>query len=109
MAPIVSASTLVNAIQSSLSIPIRSHSALTPGHDLYEVYLFGLCIEAATSIGMGVSFMDATGWPKHDLILRTSPSSIWSQAQKSPMLASPGRAENGLKLTLASMLRQDLA
>jgi hypothetical protein len=82
VAPIVSASKLVNAIQSSLSIPIRSHSALTPGYDLYEVYLFGLCIEAAKSIGMGVSFMDATGMPKHDLILRTSPSSIWSQAHK---------------------------
>lgn len=82
MAPIISASTLVNAIQSSLSIPIRSHSALTPGYDLYEVYLFSLCVEAARSIGMDVSFIDATGLPKHALVLRTSPSSIWSQAQK---------------------------
>jgi hypothetical protein len=65
-----------------MSIPIRSHSALTPGYDLYEVYLFGLCVEAARSIGMGVSFMDATGVPKKALVLRTSPSSIWSQAHK---------------------------
>lgn len=82
MAPVVSASTLVSAIRSSLTIPIRSHSALTPGYDLYEVYLFGLCIDAAKSIGMSVSFRDATGMPKGSLILRTSPSSIWSQAQK---------------------------
>lgn len=82
MAPIVSASTLVNAIQSSLTLPIRSHSALTAGYDLYEVYLFGLCIDAAKSIGMSVSFRDANGIPKTALILRTSPSSIWSQAHK---------------------------
>lgn len=82
MAPIVSASTLVSAIRSSLTIPIRSHSALTPGYDLYEVYLFGLCIDAARSIGMNVSFRDATGASRSSLILRTSPSSIWSQAQR---------------------------
>lgn len=82
MAPVVSASTLVSAIRSSLTIPIRSHSALTPGYDLYEVYLFGLCIEAAKSIGMSVSFRDATGASRSSLILRTSPSSIWSQAQR---------------------------
>jgi len=79
---IVSASTLVNAIQSSLTMPIRSHSVLTPGFDLYEVYLLGLCIDAASSIGMSASFRDAAGVPKKALILRTSPSSIWSQAQK---------------------------
>ena len=82
MAPVVSASTLVSAIRSSLTIPIRSHSALTPGYDLYEVYLFGLCIEAAKSIGMSVSFRDATGASRTSLILRTSPSSIWSRAQR---------------------------
>lgn len=82
MAPVVSASTLVSAIRSSLTIPIRSHSALTPGYDLYEVYLFGLCIDAARSIGMSVSFRDATGASRSSLILRTSPSSIWSQAQR---------------------------
>ncbi len=82
MAPIVSASTLVSAIRSSLTIPIRSHSALTPGFDLYEVYLFSLCIDAARSIGMNVSFRDAAGAPRKALTLRTSPSSIWSQAQK---------------------------
>jgi hypothetical protein len=82
VAPVVSASTLVSAIRSSLTIPIRSHSALTPGYDLYEVYLFGLCIDAARSIGMSVSFRDATGASRSSLILRTSPSSIWSQAQR---------------------------
>ena len=82
MAPVVPASTLVSAIRSSLTIPIRSHSALTPGYDLYEVYLFSLCIDAARSIGMSVSFRDATGASKNSLILRTSPSSIWSQAQR---------------------------
>jgi hypothetical protein len=81
MAPIVPAGTLIDAIRSSLSIPIRSHSALTPGYDLYEVYLFGLCIEAAESIGMGIAFRDAAGARVSDLLLRTSPSSIWSQAQ----------------------------
>jgi hypothetical protein len=82
VAPIVSASTLVSAIRSSLTIPIRSHSAVTPGYDLYEVYLFGLCIDAARSIGMSISFRDATGAPKSALVLRTSPSSIWSQAHE---------------------------
>jgi len=82
MAPVVSASALVNAIRSSLTIPIRSHSALTSGYDLYEVYLFGLCIEAAGSIGMSVSFRDVNGVTKDALILRTSPSSIWCQTQQ---------------------------
>jgi hypothetical protein len=82
VASIVSASTLVDAIRSSLTVPIRSHSALTPGYDLYEVYLFGLCIDAAKSIGMSVSFRDANGSSKSALILRTSPSAIWSQAHK---------------------------
>jgi hypothetical protein len=80
MAPVVSAATLVSAIRSSLTIPVRSHSALTPGYDLYEVYLFGICIDAARSIGMGVSFSDTTGVLRKSLILRTSPSAIWSQA-----------------------------
>jgi hypothetical protein len=82
MAPLVSASALVTAIGSSLSAPIRTHSALTPGYDLYEVYLFGLCVDAAKSIGMSVSFRNATGAVQSSLVLRTSPSSIWSQAQR---------------------------
>jgi hypothetical protein len=82
MAPVVSASALVSAIRSSLSVPIRTHSALTPGYDLYEVYLFALCVDAARSIGMNVSFRNATGAVQDSLVLRTSPSSIWSQAQR---------------------------
>jgi hypothetical protein len=82
MASTVPAEVLVRAIQSSLGRPIRSHSALTPGYDLYEVYLFGLCIEAAESIGMTVSFEDASGTSRNVLVLRTSPSVIWSQAQQ---------------------------
>ena len=82
MPTIVSASALINAIQSSLTIPIRSHSELTPGYDLYEVYLFGLCVQAAESIGMSVSFQDTAGMPTSALLLRTSPSSIWSQTQR---------------------------
>jgi hypothetical protein len=82
MAPTVSTGTLVEAIQSSLTMPIRSHSASTPGYDLYEVYLFGLCIQAAESIGMTVSFEDTSGASTATLILRTSPSAIWSQVQQ---------------------------
>jgi hypothetical protein len=82
MSTIVPASTLINAIQSSLTIPIRSHSETTPKYDLYEVYLFGLCIQAAETIGMNVSFRDATGAPTKSLVLRTSPSSIWSKTQQ---------------------------
>jgi hypothetical protein len=81
MTRIVSSAELINAIQSSLTIPVRSHSASTPGYDLYEVYLFGLCVEAAESIGMTASFEDAQGSPATQLILRTAPSTIWSQAQ----------------------------
>jgi hypothetical protein len=81
MAAIVSASALVNAIKSSITVPIRSHSELTPGYDLYEVYLFGLCIQAAESIGMSATFRDTSGMPTQVLLLRTSPSSIWSHAQ----------------------------
>lgn len=79
---IVSTVGLIQAIQSALSVPVKTHSASTPGYDLYEVYLFGICIEAAESIGMNASFRDASGAPVADLVLRTSPSSIWSQAQK---------------------------
>lgn len=82
MAAIVSASALIAAIRSSISIPVRSHSASTPGYDLYEVYLFCVCLEAAESIGMSVSFRDATGTLTTSLLLRTSPSAIWSHAQK---------------------------
>jgi hypothetical protein len=82
VAPVVSASTLISAIRSSLTVPVRSHSALTPGYDLYEVYLFAICIDAARSIGMSVSFSDATGVPRKSLILRTSPSPVWSEAHK---------------------------
>ena len=81
MAGVVTTANLIDAIRSSLTIPIRSHSASTPGYDLYEVYLFGLCVEAAESIGMAVSFEDTQGNPTTELILRTSPSTIWSQAQ----------------------------
>jgi hypothetical protein len=81
MSAIVSASALVNAIRSSITIPIRSHSGFTPKYDLYEVYLFGLCVEAAESIGMSISFRDTSGMQSRALILRTSPSSIWSHAQ----------------------------
>jgi hypothetical protein len=81
MSAIVPASALVNAIQSSLAIPIRSHSEHTPKYDLYEVYLFGLCVQAAESIGLHVSFRDTSGMSTKTMLLRTSPSSIWSQAQ----------------------------
>jgi hypothetical protein len=81
MADIVSTADLISAIQSSLTVPVRSHSASTPGYDLYEVYLFGLCVEAAESIGMAVSFEDTRGKTTTQLILRTAPSTIWSQAQ----------------------------
>lgn len=82
MSALVSTPALVNAIQSSLTIPITSHSESTPRYDLYEVYLFGLCVQAAESIGMNVSFQDATGSLTNTLVLRTSPSSIWSKAQQ---------------------------
>jgi hypothetical protein len=81
MSAIVPASTLINAIQSSITVPIRSHSERTPKYDLYEVYLFGLCVQAAESIGMHVSFRDTAGTPTQTLLLRTSPSLIWSHAQ----------------------------
>lgn len=81
MSAVVSASALVNAIRSSITVPIRSHSEFTPKYDLYEVYLFGLCIQAAESIGMSVSFRDTSSTPSRTLLLRTSPSSIWSHAQ----------------------------
>jgi hypothetical protein len=82
MATTVLIDTLIRAIQSSLARPIRSHSASTAGYDLYEVYLFGLCVEAAESIGMTVSFEDTSGAPTNTLVLRTSPSVIWSQVQQ---------------------------
>jgi hypothetical protein len=82
MSALVSASALVNAIQSSLTIPIRSHSVSTPRYDLYEAYLFGLCIQAAETIGMDVSFQDSTGAPTNTLLLRTAPASIWSTTQQ---------------------------
>jgi len=82
MAATVAASTLVQAIQSSLTVPIKSHSASSPGYDLYEVYLFGLCVQAAESIGMTVSFEDTSGRPTTALTLRASPSAIWSQVQQ---------------------------
>jgi hypothetical protein len=81
MSTIVPAAALIGAIRSSITIPIKSHSESTPKYDLYEVYLFGLCIQAAESIGMEVSFKDASGVSTQTLLLRTSPSSIWSHAQ----------------------------
>lgn len=82
MAAIVGAGELVEAIESALTVPMSSHSPSTPGYDLYEVYLFGICVQAAQSIGMTVSFEDASRTQTHALILRTSPSTIWSQAQQ---------------------------
>jgi hypothetical protein len=94
MSAIVSSAALVSAISSSLAIPIRSHSEFTPKYDLYEVYLFGLCIQAAESVGLGVSFRDSSGIPTNTLLLRTSPSQIWSQAQlfTHAVLSMHGRA-----------------
>lgn len=81
MAQIVSASQLVTAFQAALPVPVISHSTATPKYDLYEVYLFGLCVEAAESIGLTASFHHADGSEAKRLTLRTSPSSIWTQAQ----------------------------
>jgi hypothetical protein len=82
VAAIVSAAQLIQTIQSTLLLPLISHSVTTPKYDLYEVYLFGLCIQAAESIGMKVSFEDATGARVNGLTLRTSPSAISSQAPR---------------------------
>jgi hypothetical protein len=81
MARVVSAADLIGAINSALVTPVASHSTSTPSYDLYEVFLFGVCIQAAESIGMDVSFQDAFDRPVSELVLRTSPSTIWSSAQ----------------------------
>jgi hypothetical protein len=81
MARLVSSTELVAAINSALVAPVTSHSTTTPSYDLYEVFLFGVCIQAAESIGMDVTFQDAFDAPVSELVLRTSPSTIWSSAQ----------------------------
>jgi hypothetical protein len=78
---VMPAATLVAAFQAALMTPVASHTIGTADYDLYEVYLFGLCIEAARSIGLTVDFVDASGNPATTLVLRTSPSSISSSAQ----------------------------
>jgi hypothetical protein len=78
---VVPAADIVAAFQAALTIPVLSHSTATPEYDLFEVYLFGLAIEAARSIGMTVDFVNAAGTPTTSLTLRTSPSAISSTAQ----------------------------
>lgn len=73
---------LVTAFQAALPVPVISHTAATAGYDLYEVYLFGLCVRAAESIGLDVDFADASGNSATSLTLRTSPSTIWSAVQQ---------------------------
>ena len=79
--PVVSNAELVAAINAALTTPVLSHSATSKAYDLYEVYLFGLAIRAAESIGMTVGFEDLDGNPAAGLVLRTQPSSIWSTVQ----------------------------
>jgi hypothetical protein len=48
------------------------------GDDLFEGFLFALAVDAADSIGAGVSYEDSTGTQTTSLTLRTSPGRIWS-------------------------------
>ncbi len=77
----VDATTLVSAIQSTLLVPVISHPLGAPKYDLYEAYLFGLCVEAARSIGLDVRHLDATGAVVTSLNLRKSPSAISTPTQ----------------------------
>jgi hypothetical protein len=81
MAAVVSAAELVAAFQAALPVPVISHSTATPRYDLYEVYLFGVVVRAAESIGMTIRFEDAAGNLATELVLRRSPSTIWSAAE----------------------------
>lgn len=78
MAAPVSSAELLSAINGVLSLPIASHVGTTPSYDLYEAYLYTLAITAAESMGMTVSFVDSSGAPATSLVLRRSPSTIWS-------------------------------
>jgi hypothetical protein len=105
VAPIIPTATLINAIQSTLTIPISSHSTFTAGYDLYELYLFGLCIDAARSIGMEVVFRDAAGSQTSSLLLRTSPSSIWSNAHEFTHAALSWHGKERLEVHLGVYVR----
>ncbi len=63
-------------------VRIVSHSVATPPYDLYEAYLFTLAVSAAESIGMTSSYVDSAGGPATSLLLRMSPSTIWSNTQR---------------------------
>lgn len=78
---VVPAATLVAAFQAALATPVATHTAATKSYDLYELYLFGVCVEAARSIGLTVDFVDANGNPVPNLVFRTSPSSISTTTQ----------------------------
>lgn len=78
---VVSTDELVAAFRAALQAPVISHPPGTAGYDLYEVYLYGLAVEAARNTGMDVSFEDSNGSPAARLVLRSSPSSIFSPAQ----------------------------
>lgn len=94
MAAVVSAGELVRSFRQALQVPVISHPPGTREYDLYEVYLFGLAIEAAKSAGMAVSFENARGLRVSTLRLRTAPSTIWSTTQEfthATLTASNGR------------------
>lgn len=78
---VVTAAELVAAAHAALSVPILSHSIASKTYDLYEAYLFGVVVEAAESIGLAVRFESASGASVAGLVLRASPSTIWSGAQ----------------------------
>lgn len=57
-----------------------SLSSSSRGNDFYEAYLFALVIDAAKSVGAAVFFEDVNGVNTKNLVLRTSPGNIYSQA-----------------------------
>jgi hypothetical protein len=71
--------TLLHEIDSLVGqLVTPSLSAASKGNDLFEAYLFALSVEAAESVGATPWFETRAGVSTRNLVLRTSPGSIYS-------------------------------
>lgn len=68
-------------------------TATDPAHDIYEAYVFGLVLDAATSEGAGVTFENVNGPSTGTATFRSTPGHIWwtSQPFTHAVLAFPGK------------------
>jgi hypothetical protein len=73
---------LIDEIESSISAAAAlGYNAPTETNDVYENYVWTLCVEAARSKGAGVAYEDVNGARPTSLIFRTAPGNIYSVAQ----------------------------